>query len=64
MPADPALPFSSSSAPDQPYAALLVDHLTFRYRDRPEPSIVDISLRVGVGELVLLAGASGSGKTT
>lgn len=61
---DPSLPISSPPAPDQPSAALFVDHLTFRYRDRPEPSIVDISLQVGVGELVLLAGASGSGKTT
>lgn len=64
MPAEPSLPFSSPPAPDQASAALFVDHLTFRYRDRPEPSIVDISLQVGVGELVLLVGASGSGKTT
>ena len=44
--------------------SLTVDHLTFRYRDRPEPSIRDISFQVAAGELLLLAGASGSGKTT
>ncbi len=43
---------------------LRIEALTFRYRDRQEPSIQDISLEVGRGELLLLAGASGSGKTT
>jgi len=43
---------------------LRIENLTFRYRDREEPSIHDISLEVGRGELLLLAGASGSGKTT
>jgi energy-coupling factor transporter ATP-binding protein EcfA2 len=47
---------------DQP--ALVVENLTFRYRDREAPSLRDISLHVKVGELLLLAGASGSGKTT
>jgi energy-coupling factor transporter ATP-binding protein EcfA2 len=47
---------------DQP--ALVVENLTFRYRDREVPSLRDISLQVGAGELLLLAGASGSGKTT
>jgi len=43
---------------------LVVEDLTFRYRDREEPSIRDISFTVSPGELLLLAGASGSGKTT
>jgi energy-coupling factor transporter ATP-binding protein EcfA2 len=47
---------------DQP--ALVVENLTFRYRDREAPSLRDISLQVSPGELLLLAGASGSGKTT
>ena len=43
---------------------LHVDNLSFRYREREEPSLKDISFQVAAGELLLLAGASGSGKTT
>jgi len=43
---------------------LRLENLTFRYRDREEPSIREISLEIQPGELVLLAGSSGSGKTT
>jgi energy-coupling factor transporter ATP-binding protein EcfA2 len=44
--------------------ALVLENLTFRYRDRDEPTIREISLSMAKGELLLLAGASGSGKTT
>jgi len=44
--------------------ALVLDNLSFRYRDREEPSLSEISLQVMPGEVLLLAGASGSGKTT
>jgi energy-coupling factor transport system ATP-binding protein len=43
---------------------LIINNLTFRYRDREEPAIQDISLRAGAGELIIIAGASGCGKTT
>ncbi len=43
---------------------LSVDSLEFRYRSRSEPSISDISFDVHPGELLLIAGASGCGKTT
>ncbi len=44
--------------------ALQVSHLTFRYRDRPEAAIRDISFSLGRGEMLLLSGESGCGKTT
>lgn len=45
-------------------AALILDNISFRYRDRQELAIQDISLEVAAGELLLIAGASGCGKTT
>ena len=44
--------------------ALFVEDLTFRYHRRSEPSIFNISLQLSPGEILLLAGASGCGKTT
>lgn len=44
--------------------ALEIENLTFRYRSRTEPAIKNISLSVASGQLVLIAGASGCGKTT
>ena len=44
--------------------ALQVEALSFRYRDRQELSLKEFSFEVAPGELLLVAGASGSGKTT
>ena len=44
--------------------SLVVEHLSFRYRDRQELAIQDVSLSMEPGELLLLAGPSGCGKTT
>jgi energy-coupling factor transporter ATP-binding protein EcfA2 len=52
-------PSPASSEP-----VLQVSNLTFRYRDRPEPAIRDISFSLGRGEMLLLSGSSGCGKTT
>jgi energy-coupling factor transport system ATP-binding protein len=41
-----------------------VDGLTFRYRRATEPAIVDLTLSVDRGEVVLVAGPSGCGKST
>jgi energy-coupling factor transport system ATP-binding protein len=43
---------------------LVVDHLTFRYRLRTEPAIKDISFSLEPGQVMLIAGSSGCGKTT
>jgi len=44
--------------------ALVVENLTFRYHTRPEYAIRDASFKLKSGELLLVAGASGCGKTT
>jgi energy-coupling factor transport system ATP-binding protein len=43
---------------------LIVENLSFRYRDRQGAAIHDISFTAGRGEVLLIAGASGCGKTT
>lgn len=43
---------------------LKIEHLTFQYKRRDEPSLRDISLDLKRGEVLLVAGASGCGKTT
>ena len=44
--------------------ALLIENLSFRYRSRQELALKDIQLTVTRGEILLIAGASGCGKTT
>ncbi len=44
--------------------ALQVEGLSFQYRSRPEPALVDVSFALEAGELLLVAGTSGCGKTT
>ncbi len=43
---------------------LVVENLSFRYRDRTGAAIHDISFTANAGEILLIAGASGCGKTT
>ena len=47
-----------------PNSPLLVENLSFRYRDRQGTAIRDISFEAHPGEVLLIAGASGCGKTT
>ncbi|HEV8516922.1 MAG TPA: ABC transporter ATP-binding protein [Candidatus Limnocylindrales bacterium] len=48
--------------PAAPFVEL--DGLTFRYRRASEPAIRDVSLAIGPGEILLVAGPSGGGKST
>ncbi|HML39125.1 MAG TPA: ABC transporter ATP-binding protein [Bellilinea sp.] len=41
-----------------------IENLTFRYRSRDIPAIKDINLMIEPAQVVLIAGASGCGKTT
>ena len=43
---------------------LIVENLTFRYRDRQAAAIKDLTFTANSGEILLVAGASGCGKTT
>jgi energy-coupling factor transport system ATP-binding protein len=43
---------------------LVVENLSFRYRIRPELALTDVSFGLRAGEILLVAGASGCGKTT
>jgi energy-coupling factor transporter ATP-binding protein EcfA2 len=47
-----------------PQPNLVVDGLAFRYRDREQTAIQDISFELDHGQLMLVAGSSGCGKTT
>jgi energy-coupling factor transporter ATP-binding protein EcfA2 len=43
---------------------LVLENLTFRYRDRASSAIRDVTFTAAPGEILLIAGASGCGKTT
>jgi energy-coupling factor transporter ATP-binding protein EcfA2 len=43
---------------------LVIENLSFRYRRREDLALRDISLQVEPGQVILIAGASGCGKTT
>ena len=45
-------------------APLIVENLSFQYRIRPELAIENISFELKPGEMLLIAGSSGCGKTT
>jgi energy-coupling factor transporter ATP-binding protein EcfA2 len=45
-------------------SSLIVENLNFRYRDREELAIKNITFQANPGEILLIAGASGCGKTT
>jgi energy-coupling factor transport system ATP-binding protein len=47
-----------------PASPLVIENLSFQYRTRPELAIENISFELKPGEMLLIAGSSGCGKTT
>jgi osmoprotectant transport system ATP-binding protein len=45
-------------------AEIVLDHVTKRYGSNPKPAIDDLSLTIPAGEICVLIGPSGGGKTT
>ncbi len=45
-------------------AEVVFEHVVKRYPGRAEPAVNDLSLRVPAGEICMLVGPSGGGKTT
>lgn len=43
---------------------IVLDHVTFSYKDRQPPTIQDLSLRIPAGQTIAIVGATGSGKST
>ena len=52
------------SNPSNEFPPLSIQNLTFQYRIREHPAIEDLTFTLHEGELLLIAGASGCGKTT
>lgn len=49
---------------EKPIPPLVVENLSFRYRIRPNYALRNVSFQLEAGEILLVAGASGCGKTT
>jgi ATP-binding cassette, subfamily B, bacterial len=46
------------------FSRLAVEHVSFTYPSRDEPSLVDVTIEIPAGAVVALVGENGSGKTT
>ncbi|MFJ8107585.1 ABC transporter ATP-binding protein [Streptomyces sp. NPDC096132] len=63
--AEPAVADPSDPVPTWPVHGRISFHgVTFTYPETPRPSLRDITLTAGPGELVLVTGPSGAGKST
>ncbi len=53
----------STPAPDR-FSRLEVEHVSFTYPSRLQPTLQDVSMTIEAGQVVAVVGANGSGKTT
>jgi ATP-binding cassette subfamily B protein len=62
----PALVRAREAASPAPsgFSALVADRVSFTYPSRSVPTLTDVSIQIGAGEVVALVGENGSGKTT
>lgn len=57
-------PSARSASTLSPFECIELEHVSFTYPSRTEPSLIDISCSIRAGEVVALVGENGSGKTT
>jgi ATP-binding cassette, subfamily B, bacterial len=58
------VPPSGTAAAPAAFARIVASGVTFSYPGVAEPSLRDVSIEIGLGEVVALVGENGSGKTT
>jgi thiol reductant ABC exporter CydD subunit len=64
LPAPAPPPGPRAPVPDLRSAAISLDEVTVAYPGRDQPALARLSLTISPGELIVLTGASGAGKTT
>src|SRR6266498_1028968 len=58
------VPLTKPQETVMPNSPLVIENLSFQYRTRPELALENISFELEPGEMLLIAGSSGCGKTT